>query len=145
VPILTLNIEPQGLFVNCLIGASHPRIQQLHAAKLQVPSPVPFRALIDTGASHTCVDPYLLSTLGLTPSGQQDIHTPSTAGKTHLCDVYDVALGVTFGVHTHVIAAMPVIVCNLKGQGLDALLGRDVLSAFHFFLNGPHGFFTMGV
>jgi predicted aspartyl protease len=41
------------------------------------PSPIQVRALIDTGASHTCVDPSVLRPLNLTPTGSTHVSSPS--------------------------------------------------------------------
>ncbi|MBI5154106.1 hypothetical protein HZA57_02625 [Candidatus Poribacteria bacterium] len=52
---------------------------------------------------------------------------------------------VPFQSHFHQIGSLPMLTCALADQGVLALLGTDVLSLFHIFLNGPHGFFSVGV
>jgi hypothetical protein len=61
---------------------------------MKVPPPVIVRALIDTGASCTCLDPLVIAKLGLAPSGTVQVHTPSTAGSAVTCNQFDVAVGV---------------------------------------------------
>lgn len=47
--------------VNAALGVSEARRQALTAAGQPVPPFVPIRALLDTGASVTCVDPTVIA------------------------------------------------------------------------------------
>lgn len=102
-----------------------------------IPDPVVAQLLIDTGASCTCIDPWIINKLHLTPSGMIDIHTPSTtANSAHACQQYDAALTILHPSLNRNFNAIPVIESNVKHQGIDGLLGRDVLSHCLFVYNG---------
>ena len=77
-PHFTLNLDASGPVVNAGVSVSEGRRQALLAANEPVPEIQVIRALIDTGASFTSIDPAVLAALNLTPTGTIDIVTPST-------------------------------------------------------------------
>ena len=141
-PHLTLQISPGGPIVDVLVGVSHPRQQALQRVSLQVPAAVQIRALVDTGASGTCIDPAVLTRLGLQPTGFVQIHTPSTGNQPHLASQYDVGLILLHPMLTYTIGALPVIGSALAIQGIQALIGRDVLANCLFIYDGRARIFT---
>ena len=146
-PHFTLQISPQGPILLVYIGVSQARQAALAAAGQQIPQPVPIQALIDTGASGTCVDPSVLSMLGLTPTGVVSVNTPSTGNQPHIAQQYDVSLVIPGGLPTHPqlwFANVPVIAAQLLvAQGFQALIGRDILADCLFTYNGQTGQFTL--
>lgn len=133
--------------LNAAIGVSRERRSALTIAKLQIPQTVPIRALIDTGASATCIDPSALLPLQLTPTGIATVHTPSTkSNEPSEHEQYDISLIVPAAANQPplVLHILPVICADLlSSQGFHALIGRDVLSQCIFIYNGPAGFFTL--
>jgi hypothetical protein len=91
-PHLTMQIAPGGPLVDILVGVSQARQEALLRAGQPVPQVVQIRALIDTGASATCIDPAELQKLGLSPTGVIAVHTPSTGNQAHNLNQYDVSL-----------------------------------------------------
>lgn len=143
-PSITLPLTPQGAVVRLAIMVSTPRQNSLIAAKQPVPAPVIANEVVDTGASCTCIDPALLTKLGLAPSGVTNIHTPTTAGIAQQCNQYDVDITVILGNgRLHVIRSLPVIGSALSSYGIDGLLGRDVISQGILIYNGEHNEFTL--
>jgi len=142
----TLPIGPAGPVLSAFVAVSQARHAALTAAGQPVPSPVPIRALVDTGASCTCVDASVLAALGLTPTGSTQMMTPSTGATPHEALQYDVALAIPaappnpqpFYKHT-----LPVVGSELSIQGIDALIGRDILKDCLLTYNGVVGFFTL--
>jgi predicted aspartyl protease len=146
-PHFTLSLDPaRGPVVNAAIGVSEGRRNALTAANQAVPGAQSVRALIDTGASFTSVDPGILANLGLTPTGTMDVVTPSTGQGVHTTNTYDVdfAIGAS---PQEVVLAIP----NLRiaaaelflMQGIHVLIGRDVLSLCLFAYNGATQSFTL--
>ncbi len=95
--------------------------------------------LIDTGASCVVLDQIAIAPLGLVPTGAASMHTPSTSGTQ-----YDVSLIIpaTSG-PPFVLEALPVLEGSFKSQGIDGLLGRDVLKQFVLFYNSPLDGYTL--
>jgi hypothetical protein len=139
--VFTLQIGPNGPELNALVGVSAGRESALQSAGQPVPQLQQIRALVDTGASCTCVDPSVLQALQLTPTGQVTVNTPSTGAQPHTANQYDVALIIPGASPAH-----PFFVANtvavveaqlLPQQGFHALIGRDILRHCLLVYNGP--------
>ena len=122
----------------------------LQGAGQPVPKPFQARALVDTGASCTCVDPEVLIALGLSPTGSTPMHTPSTGDAPVDVDQYDVGLIIPPAVQGQpplVFGTVPVAASKFfQAQGIHALIGRDILRHCVLHYNGglgPTGHFTI--
>lgn len=144
-PNLTIQLSPSGPLVEVSVGVSVPRRDALTKAGQAVPANVPARLLIDTGAGSTCLDPSVISALGLSPTGTIPIHTPSTCGVPHVCNQYDVLLIIIHPRLHKTWGAIPIIESQnlLATQGIHGLLGRDILAECHFIYNGEARFYTL--
>ncbi|HRD66679.1 MAG TPA: aspartyl protease family protein [Candidatus Competibacter sp.] len=143
-PGVNVQIQANGPIITAQIGVSSPRRAALTQSGATVPPSVPCRLLVDTGASCTCVDPTIIKQLGLSPSGSVPIHTPSTSpGNLHHCPQYDVSLIIVHPSLNRIFGAIPVLESSLCHQGIDGLLGRDVLSKCLLVYNGEIGLFTL--
>lgn len=91
------------------------------------------RALWDTGASITCISTNVVNKLSLTPSGRQTIQTPGGQKivNTYLVDV-SLPNGVTF-------SDVPVCDSEIGSQGLDVLIGMDLISLGDFSITQQGG------
>lgn len=135
-----------GPVVNVLVLPSQPRQQALKEAGDEVPGATQGVFLIDTGASATVVDPGLIAPLNLVPTGAVMCHTPSTDGAPVSRDQYDVMLvipGAGPGVPAWVIPAIPVMESHLASQGIQGLIGRDLLDRAILVYNGPIQLFSL--
>jgi len=117
------NLKQIGPICTVKIGVSSVASDILSAKGEKIHQPVEVSALIDTGASGTCITPEIVKSLNLIPRGATQIATPST--KAHPCDVYDVSLLLPNGV---AIPTIQVIETPLEGQNIQCLIGRDVLA-----------------
>ena len=96
-------------------------------------------ALIDTGASHTCLDQQVANDLGLTIFGtgrmtsapHSDVEVPLFVGKLVLPNIT-----------INVEGAMG---ARLEEQGLIALIGRDLLQNAVLIYNGVDGSVTLSI
>lgn len=135
-PILTLPLGADGPIVRVLLNVSAPRLQVLRAANQPSPPGFGGRGLIDTGASCTAIDPSVVRSLGLVPTGRTSILTPSTGSTPHICNQYDISLVILMPPQFHASMTIPVIESQLLNQGFHALIGRDVLSSGMLVYNG---------
>lgn len=126
--------------VDVVVGVSRSRRELLLKHTFAAPPPVYVRALLDTGASISGFSPRVFRDLDLTPVAKLGVITPSTPAHTpHECDLYDVALSLVAGgaaypfPDTQVMAAD----CWLPDEGIEALVGMDILSRGFFQLMGP--------
>ena len=145
-PAITLSFDQNGPIISVFIGISLPRIQAMRSVNVTPAPPALGKFLIDTGASSTCVDPELIDGLGLPMIGQVPIMTPSTNGEQHFCDQFDCSLLMpgregAAGFH---IPAMPIITTHLRSQGIDGLIGRDVLRLCTLTYIGSAGIYSLG-
>lgn len=147
-PHFTLQISPNGAILQALVAVSEPRRAALAEASQPVPKAVLIRALVDTGASCTCVDPSVLRDgLHLTPTGSVPVNTPSTGMTPHEAEQYDIALLIPPAVAGQSLLTFETIpvVCSalLEAQGFHALIGRDILGRCILIYNGTMGSFSL--
>ena len=142
-PSINVSLTPNGPLVQALIGISTPRRLALEKAGLPIPSFVQGTFLLDTGASGTCVDPALVAPLSLHPSGQVAIQTPSTNGTPVHCNQYDVAIYIPLDSTGFMIGAVPILETGLASQGIDGLIGRDIINRCTLIYNGSAGFLSL--
>ena len=144
-PYITSQLGSGGApLIDLMVSVSEPRQAALIAAGLPVAPPVTVRGLIDTGASGTCIDNTVLASLSLNPTGKTLIHTPSTAGTAHTVNQFDVSLIFPLPRLNWRIKALAVMESHLRNQGIQALIGRDVLNDAIFTYNGASQIFTLG-
>ena len=117
----------------------------MKAAGIAVPTHVSGTFLLDTGASNTVVDTSLIAPLGITPTGTIMCHTPSTGTVAQAFNQYDVAIIVPGAVpgQAWVVEALPVMESNLAPQGIQGLIGRDMLDDAILIYNGTTKHFTL--
>ena len=145
-PHFTLSIDVAGPVVNAGVAVSEGRRNALAAAGQAIPAMQYIRALVDTGASFTSIDPQVLAALNLTPTGTIEIVTPSTGHGTHTTDTYDVDFTIGAGP-----ADTPLVIPNLRiaaselflRQGIHALIGRDIMQRCILIYNGEMNWFTI--
>jgi hypothetical protein len=132
--------------INAMIGVSAARQIALSAERQPIPNLAAIRALVDTGASATCVDISVLRGLNLTPTGRTKINTPSTGSQPVDADQYDVSLIVPAALNQAPLSVgtLPVISAELlSSQGFHALIGRDILANCIFSYIGNMGLFSL--
>jgi hypothetical protein len=131
--------------LDVLVGVSGRRQELLERHQFPVPQPVHVRALLDTGASISGFAPRVFRELDLTPVSTLNVLTPSTpADAPHPCDLYDVSLSLVANGTAYPFADLRVMVadCWPPTEGLEALLGMDILGRCFFQLMGPERHFV---
>ena len=142
-------LDADGAVIDLLIGLAAVYINQLRRAGSPVPSPIPVRALLDTGAEMTCVDPAVLAPLiraaSLRPTRTLYSNVPAAGGLNF---VSEYAVGITI-IHPDdpranlVFRNHPVLEQSLGPLPYQALLGRDVLARCLLVYDGPSSAFTL--
>ena len=126
-----------------------PQIAQVLSAQGQaVPPPIAGLAIIDTGATMTCVHEPLLTQLGLNPIS---VVQAGTANGPVQQSVYPGRI--IFPAQGWTIDLSGVAGVDLTGQfvplnprqPLVALLGRNILQHWLFIWNGPGGYWTVSM
>ena len=107
------------------------------------PTPKTGFALIDTGATRSCVDDSVIRQLDVNPIG---VATSYTAGGPKEHNLFPAHF--RFPAFKMDIDFSSVLGVNLEGQNFNnepiiALLGRDLLSGFIFVYNGTLGMYTV--
>lgn len=144
--IFTLQVGPSGPVLDAVVAVSQPRHQALIDAGLSPPAVVPIRALVDTGASHTCIDPSVFQALGLTPTEIAEMTTPSTGASPSQHNLYDVSLWIPGAGPQHqplVLRTLEVSESALAPMGIQALIGRDILESCLLVYNGSSRIFSL--
>ena len=142
-PYLNAQLTPQGPVVELLIGVSQPREAALRQQSQPVPEPARLRALLDTGASGTVVDPEIIRHLALTPTSAGQVATPATPTVPQPVDLYDVRITLLHPELAFSFHAVPVIAAPLKHLGVHALIGRDLLANCLLVYDGRNGTYSL--
>jgi hypothetical protein len=146
---LTTAIDPEGPLINVLIGLAASDVFSLRKAGRPVPPPHALRALVDTGADVSCVDPFVLNTViaaGIQPNRFLYTNVLAAGGVTLLPE-YLVNLSLVHpsgDPHTNmVLRDQPVLEQRLGSVGYHAVLGRDVLTHCVLVYDGPSNQFIL--
>ena len=93
-------------------------------------------ALWDTGATITCISNHIVNSLKLIPLGKNQIKTPSGFKEVNTY-LIDVILPNNVGVQN-------VLVCDsdIGEQGIDFLIGMDIITLGDFVVNNHNGLTT---
>lgn len=134
-----------GPVVDMVVGVSGARLSALQLMGHPIPAAQNVRALVDTGASCTCVDPMVFQALGLQPTGSMPMLTPSTGSTPIDAETYDVGIVIPNGQQQGLVFPnMAVSASELfLAQGIHALVGRDILQRCVLTYNGSVAYFTL--
>jgi hypothetical protein len=134
--------------IDVMVGVSRTRRSLLRKHNFDEPMPVHVRALLDTGASISGFSPRVFQQLDIAPVSKLEVMTPSTTSQNpHLCDIYDVSLSLVANGSLRPFPDVMVMEadCWLPNEGIEALLGMDILKRCHFQLWGPEGNFNLAL
>lgn len=135
-------VMPQrGPLVQVAITLAQPFAMSLTQTGKQVPQPIHGMALIDTGASITCVDEEAAKAMNLPVIDVGTMHSAShskTPSNLYPVQIQIIGFPIQFQQPRTMGAA-------LKSQGLLMLLGRDLLQRCTLFYNGLTGQITLSL
>lgn len=145
-PHFILSHGPIGPLIDLFVGVSSPRFIALQKEGQTPPTPILAKALVDTGASHTAVDVAIIEALGISSKRIASLITPSTGAVPHKCHTFDVSIYIPMGAASAVPwskVAHEVTRAELKHQGFEVLIGRDILAEVIFIYDGRNSVFTL--
>ena len=109
-PLINIGVLPPGIFT---------------PATAQTTPITTFPALLDTGASMTCISPHVAQTVGLRPMGLRPM---VSATQTVPVPVYLVALVLPFGTAGFILSGTQVVeFAPTGGSPFQMLIGRDII------------------
>lgn len=153
-PILAIPFTPgDGVRVQAQIMLGRPEVLRRRRASLAIPQPLSVLALLDTGAERTCVDPSVVTRLGLPTSGPGFVLAPGTGGGlpvfggSSFSFSYEAGLMILHPVTNPpsnlVVHELEVDSLQLAAFGIEAVIGRDVPASCVLVYNGPTGSATL--
>jgi len=128
----------EGPWVEVSIGLAQSYAMQLARDGQSVRRPISGRALIDTGASITCIDDTLAQSLGLPVI---DVVGMISASDVTTVNVYPIQMEI-IGLGKVYVSAMG---ANLKPNGITVLIGRDYFQHCVLSYKGVSGEFTLSL
>ena len=140
----TQNLQALGAVLPVKVGV--PKVlRDVLAKKNETPRPpMTVQALIDTGASRTCISPDICQKLNLKPHG---VGKMLTVGEPTFADVYNIYMDIEMGPGNFVVLdPIMVFAPSLAGAGnFQCLIGRDILAGASFTYLGYVNMFSFSV
>ncbi len=138
-------LRVQGAVVAAKLGHDEATFNALVASGEDVPS-IPVHLLIDTGASASFIESHVVQTLKLRPLFLENVYLADHSEVS--CRGYRAVLSLPLeGGSSSRMASIPMRFLSVPNARFDkpfqGLLGRDFLSRFGFFYDGPRGLFEL--
>jgi hypothetical protein len=143
-PNLTLGkARENGPLVEFAVAVSEARAGAIKEAGLPPVLPEVIHGLLDTGAFITIIDEWVVSRLGLAPTGAIEMKTPATGEELRTHPTFDIRLEFVVPERLLISDNLRVAGALLPQRGLGVLIGRDVLSRCVLIYKGPMNQFTI--
>lgn len=133
-------LEAIGPRLEVLISPIEEHVKVLMQSGGPVPAPIPGMALVDTGASITCIDQDAATQAGLAIVDSGPMHS-----ATHANEIVPIFAGRLMINGFIAVEAKRAYGATLAAQGLVALIGRDLLARCQFTYNGTDGSFSLAI
>jgi predicted aspartyl protease len=132
-PFTPTDLILQGPHIAILISATRVEVEEGRPLGLEFPE-LPVRALIDTGASLTVINPEIAKTCKLKQTGHQMIN--AVGGQAGEYPAYAAAISFP-GSELPSLEATRVVACPIIRQPFfSCLIGRDIMRKWLFTYNG---------
>lgn len=142
----TLQLNKGFAFITIHLCVSNSGWHELHAQGMEIPEPIQMKALIDTGATATCIEKRHLEALKIQPRGTGSAQTASQCLDKRIRMrrfEADIVLEPTSFSQKHqnlAVYELPQIF-----DDVDAIIGTDILANYDFHYDGLNGTFTLTV
>lgn len=132
------NLVTEGAYLDIIVYPAKAIYDQHQINKTQCPS-ITVRALIDTGATHSCIDEETVAQLlKLIARDKQKVGNAGGSSEQFLYDA-----GFKLPLPSTPIIALQVFGIDLKIQPYKALIGRDVLKFSNFIYSGTSNYWSL--
>jgi hypothetical protein len=136
-PAINISVGQEGPVLAAVVSAAVPHHNPVAAAAVMG------RFLIDTGANISCIDVGLVATLGLQPVKMMSVSSPMASSQ--LRNIYQIALLIP--AHNRAmnynLPVVDVLEASVADQGIDGLIGRDLIDQWTCIYNGSTATFTI--
>ena len=133
-------LEGAGPRLEVLISPLDEHVRVLMERGESIPAPIPGLALVDTGASTTCIDQDAATQAGLAVVDSGPMHS-----ATHANEIVPIFAGRLMINGFIAVEANRAYGATLAAQGLVALIGRDILARCQLNYNGVDGSFSLAI
>jgi predicted aspartyl protease len=135
-PFSPTDLLLHGPHIKVLISATRVEVVEGRPLGLEFPD-LPIKALIDTGASLTVINPEIATTCKLKQTGHQTIN--AVGGKAGEFPAYAAAISFP-GTELPGLDATRVVACPIIRQPFfSCLIGRDIMRKWRFIYDGRTG------
>jgi predicted aspartyl protease len=139
-PFLTYrnsNLRIDGPIIEVAVVPPQPIVELYKKEGKSIPS-MKTIALIDTGATSTCISQIIVDNLMLLPFDAQMVLTAGGATQQLLYDI-----GIVLPISQPNVLSVQSPCADLSMQPFQVLIGRDILSRCTLFYNGSDNSFTL--
>ena len=129
------DLQQEGPFIHIAISNPELELNEFRALGFEYPEPLPLKALIDTGASVTIINPEVAQTQKLRQTGYAQLVAAGSSGRypEHAAAIY------FLGTKLKGFDPIRVVACSIVRQPVSCLIGRDVLRKWHLTYDGRSG------
>jgi hypothetical protein len=144
-PVINGLLSDLGAVVHLYVGVHEARRKVLLRNNIPVPHRHQIRAQIDTGTTFTAVNAQVLRALNVLLIDRILVRTSSPSGEPLTFNQYAVSLGIEADeIELHLTEVLVIESVFGPEDGIQALIGQDVLSHCLFVHNGPMKSFSLG-
>jgi hypothetical protein len=143
-PILTGRLTDQKAIIDVSLRLSDPRMEAYNRQHRSIPQPIQTKALLDTGAEGTMIDPKFVGLLELQQNGWTRII--SITGEVLYASIWDAGLHIKMNdgeANVRIVAVPCRSLSGLSALGYEVVIGMDVLSQGKFTSNGLQSEFRL--
>ena len=138
-------LAKEGPFFQVLVSIPQPLAEFYTKNKTPLPAPVAGIALVDTGASKSCVHGPIMKRLQVSPIGVATSHTAAGPVPHSLYPAHFTFPTAKIEIDFAAVVGVDLSGQTIGGQQLIALIGRDVLAMGMFIYNGSTGSYSFAI
>ncbi len=134
-----------GPLISVAITIPNALVQLYQKEQRPIPAPISGIALIDTGATKTCVHDKIMEKLGVQTTGVTTTHTANGPKQSNLYPAHFSFPAPKIEIDFNSVLEVDLSGQTFQNQQIVALIGRDLLSRAVLVYNGPAGMFTIAI